>query len=179
MAEPAHSEHTEVPGKHGGFPPFEKETFPSQLFWLVITFVLLYVLMSRLALPRMGSILEARRSRIEGDLGEANKLKTSAEDTMASYEKALAEARNRAHALATETRDRLNAEAEKSRKALDDQLNVKLAEAEKTIAGTKTQAMSNVRSIAIDAAGAIIARLTGTAPAEGTVASAVDSALRR
>jgi F-type H+-transporting ATPase subunit b len=177
MAEP--TGHTEVPAGHGAFPPFQKETFPSQLFWLVIAFALLYVLMARVALPRVGSIIEARRSRIEGDLSDANRLKTSADDAMTAYEQSLAEARNRAHAIAAETRDRLNAEAEKNRKALDDQLNAKLADAERTISATKTQAMSNVRAIAIDAAGAIVARLTGTTPAETTVAGAVDGALRR
>jgi F-type H+-transporting ATPase subunit b len=176
----AENAHTEVPGGHGGgFPPFQKETFASQLFWLVIAFVLLYVLMSKLALPRVGSIIEARRARIDGDLAAANELKTSADAAMAAYEKSLAEARSRAQTIGNETRDRLNAEAEKSRKALDEQLNIKLAEAEKTIAATKTAAMSNVRSIATDAASAIVTRLTGTAPADAAVASAIDSVLKR
>jgi len=176
----AENAHTEVPGGHGGgFPPFQKETFASQLFWLVIAFVILYVLMSKLALPRVGSIIEARKSRIDGDLAAANQLKTSADAAMAAYEKSLAEARGRAQTIGNETRDRLNAEAEKSRKALDEQLNAKLAEAEKTIAATKTSAMSNVRSIATDAASAIVTRLTGTAPADAAVASAIDSVLKR
>lgn len=176
----AENAHTEVPGGHsGGFPPFQKETFASQLFWLVIAFALLYVLMSKLALPRVGSIIEARRARIDGDLAAANQLKTSADAAMAAYEKSLAEARSRAQTIGNETRDRLNAEAEKSRKALDEQLNAKLAEAEKTIAATKASAMSNVRSIATDAAGAIVTRLTGTAPADAAVASAIDSVLKR
>ena len=170
---------TEASGGHRAFPPFEKETFASQLVWLAVCFVLLYALMAKVALPRVGSVIDARRNRIEGDLGEANRLKVSAHEAMAAYEKALAEARNRAQAMAAETRDKLNADTEKSRKALEEQLNAKLAEAERTIAGTRTQAMSNVRTIAIDAAGAIVARLTGSAPAEGTVAGAVDAVLKR
>ncbi len=176
----AEKAHTEVPGGHGGgFPPFQKDTFASQLFWLVIAFALLYVLISKVALPRVGSIIDARRARIDGDLAAANQLKSSTEEAMASYEKSLVEARSRAQTIGNETRDRLNAEAEKSRKALDEQLNVKLAEAEKTIAATKTAAMTNVRSIAADATGAIVARLIGTAPAESAVASALDSVLKR
>ena len=176
----AENAHTEVPGGHsGGFPPFQKETFASQLFWLVIAFVLLYVLMSKLALPRVGAIIDARKSRIDGDLAAANQLKTSADAAMAAYEKSLVEARGRAQTIGNETRDRLNAEAEKSRKALDEQLNAKLAEAEKTIAATKTAAMSNVRSIATDAASAIVTRLIGTAPADAAVAGAIDSVLKR
>ena len=89
--------HTEVPGgKHVAFPPFNRETFASQLFWLAITFALLYLLMARFALPRVGSIIEARRSKIDSDLAAAAQLKTNAEAAMAAYEKALAEARARA-----------------------------------------------------------------------------------
>ena len=174
----ASTEHTEVPAK-GHFPPFQMDTFASQLFWLVICFALLYVLMAKLALPRVASIIDARQGRIDGDLADANRLKLSADDAMAAYEKSLAEARNRAQTIGNETRDRLNAEAEKNRKVLDEQLNAKLAEAEKTIAATKLSAMSNVRSIATDAASAIVARLIGTAPADTAVASAVDSVLKR
>jgi len=172
--------HTEVPGGHGGgFPPFQKETFASQLVWLAICFALLYLLMAKVALPRVGSIIEARRARIDGDLATANRLKLSADEAMAAYEKSLGEARNRAQAIASETRDRLNAEAEKSRKALEEQLSAKMADAEKAIAATRVQAMSNVRTIAVDAAGAIIARLTGATAPETTVAGAVDAVLKR
>lgn len=171
--------HTEVPAGHTSFPPFQKDTFASQLFWLFITFALLYVVMSKLALPRVGAIIDARRARIDGDLAAANQLKTSADTAMSAYEKSLVEARSRAQTIGNETRDRLNAEAEKSRKALDEQLNGKLAEAEKTIAATKASAMGNVRSIAADATSAIVARLIGTVPAETTVAGAVDSVLKR
>jgi F-type H+-transporting ATPase subunit b len=172
------STHTEVPGKPG-FPPFQKDTFASQLFWLVITFVLLYVVVARVALPRVGATIDARRSRIDGDLSQANSLKVEADEQMAAYEKALAEARTRAQTIAAETRDRLNVEAEKRRKALDDALNTKLAEADKAIAATKERAMSNVRGIAADAASAIVAKLTGVTPAEGAVANAVDAVLKR
>jgi len=175
MAEQAH---TEVPEGHGGFPPFQSETFPSQLFWLVVTFVILYAVMAKVALPRVGAIIEARRARIDGDLAEANRLKAGADEAMAGYEKTLADARARAQTIAHETRERLNAEAERKRKALDDQLNAKLADAEKAIAVTRTQAMASVRGIAVDAAGAIVARLTGSTPAEAAVAGAVDGALK-
>jgi F-type H+-transporting ATPase subunit b len=175
----ADNAHTEAPGGHGGFPPFQKDTFASQLVWLAVTFVLLYVVMAKVALPRVGSIIDARRARIDADLAKANQLKLGAGQAMAAYEKALSDARGRAQTLAAETRDRLNADAEKARKVVEDQLNHKLVDAEKTIAATKTQAMSNVRTIAIDAAGAIVARLTGSAASEGAVAGAVDAVLKR
>ena len=76
MAEKKTSAHTEAPGGHkAAFPPFEKETFASQLVWLAITFVLLYVLMARVALPRIGGIFAARAKRIADDLAQAQRLR--------------------------------------------------------------------------------------------------------
>ena len=177
MATNAHTEH---PG--GGkpqFPPFNKETFASQLVWFVIFFIALYVLIGRFAIPRIGGIIEARRNRVEGDLAEATRLKEQSDAALKSYEKSLADARNRAQTLANETRDKLNAEAEEARKKLENELNSKLAEAEKTIAATKTAAMANVRGIAVDTASAIVQRLIGTAPSGSAVEAAVADALKR
>jgi len=180
MAEPAHTTstgHTE--GGHGAFPPFQSQTFASQLVWLAIAFVLLYVLMAKLALPRVGAIIEGRRKHIEDDISEAGQLKTKSDEAAAAYEKALADARSRAQAIANDTRERQAAEAEVRRKALEDQLNVKLADAEKTIAATKQAAMANVRGIAEDAARAIVERLIGTAPTDKAVADAVSDVLKQ
>ena len=172
--------HTEVPGGHKTpFPPFNKETFASQLLWFAILFILLYLLMSRIALPRVGGILAARRERIEGDLQAAQRLKGDLDAELASYEKALAEARARAQVIANETRDRLNAEADQRRKGLEHDLNARLAEAEKVIAATKQAALANVRGIAIETTAAIVERLIGRAPAADAVATAVDAALER
>ena len=180
MAEPTHTASTEHPaqGGHGGFPPFQSQTFASQLVWLAIAFVLLYVLMAKLALPRVASIIESRQKRIEDDLADASRLKGESDAAVAAYEKALADARNRAQAIATETRERQAAEAEARRKTLESELNTKLAEAEKTIAATKQAAMGNVRGIAEDATRAIVERLIGEAPNEKTVAAAVADALK-
>ena len=132
--------HTEVPGGHKGvFPPFNKETFPTQLTWLGITFILLYVMMAKVALPRIGSILEERRGHIDGAIAEAERFKSDSEAAVAAYEKALAEARGKAHAIAGATRDKLNAEADERRKAIEAQLALKLAAAETTIADDQGQ----------------------------------------
>jgi F-type H+-transporting ATPase subunit b len=167
-------------GGHGPFPPFDKQTFPSQLLWLTVTFVALYLLMSRIALPRIDSILERRAQRISGDLAEASRLKGLSDAAIAAYEKSLAEARARAQALLNESRQRQAAEAEAARKALDATLNARIAEAESRIAETKSAAMVNVRGIATEAAAAIVERLIGVAPASReVVAAAVAEALKR
>src|SRR5262249_15062009 len=171
--------HTEVPGEHkGAFPPFNPQTFASQLFWLVVTFVLLYVIMAKVALPRVGAIIAHRQKRIADDFAEAEQSKAKSDAAIEAYEKALADARARAQAIANETRERQAAEAAATRKRLQDQLNVKLAEAEKTIAATKQKAMTNVHGIAADAAKAIVERLIGVAPANSAVEAAVADTLK-
>ena len=173
--------HTEVPadGHKGAFPPFERDTFASQLVWFAVLFVALYLIMAKVALPRVGGILAQRRQRIEDDLKAAQRLREESDAELTAYEKALAAARGRAQTIANETRDKLNAEADRARKVLEDELNAKLAESEKTIAATKQAALANVRGIAIDATAAIVERLIGSAPTGKVVARAVDSVLKR
>jgi F-type H+-transporting ATPase subunit b len=171
--------HTEANGGHKApFPPFQKETFASQLVSLLVAFVALYLIVSRIALPRVGGVIDARQNAIEGDLAAAQKLKDESDGALKAYESELAAARSRAQAISAETREKLNAAAEAQRKTLEDQLSVKLADAEKTIAATRQAAMSNVRGIAADAAAAIVQRLTGVLPDGNTVDSAVDASLK-
>jgi F-type H+-transporting ATPase subunit b len=178
MAEPA--AHTEVPSEgHPTFPPFQRDTFASQLVWLAITFVVLYALVAKLALPRVGGIFAARRERIEADMAQAQRVRGDADAALAAYEKALADAHSRGQSIASETHTRLTAEGEARRKTLEAELNAKLAEAEEAIAATKQAAMANVRGIATEAAAAIVERLIGTTPPEPAVAAAVDDALKR
>ncbi len=146
------------------FPPLDATTFAPQLFWLVVTFVLLYALLSRLTLPRIGQVMEERRERINRDLREAERLKVETDAALKTYEAAHAEARGRAQAIAKETRDRLAAEAEAARHKVDAELNAKLAATEQQIAETKTRALAGVNQIAADTAGAIVAKLIGQDP---------------
>jgi len=172
------SAHTTADGGKAPFPPFESHTFASQLVWLAISFVVLYVIVSRLALPRVGNILAARQKAIADDLAAAQKLRDESDNALKAYETELANARNKAQAIGAETRDKLNAQSEQERKTLEDRLAVKLAEAEKTIAGTRAAAMSNVREIASDAATTIVHQLTGVQPDAKAVETAVDASLR-
>jgi F-type H+-transporting ATPase subunit b len=171
--------HTEVPGGGHKFPPLQIETYASQLIWLTLAFVALYLLMSRVALPRIGSIIEDRRQRIASDFAEAERLKAESDAALAAYEKSLTDARGRAQALANETREREAKAAESARKTLDAKLNTQIAEAEKTIAARRLAAMTNVKGIAVDAAAAIVQRLTGSAPASRDVEAAVVDVLKR
>lgn len=166
--------------EHGrGFPPFDSHSFPSQLLWLAVTFIALYLLMARVALPHIGSILEQRRQRIAGDLAQAQRLKDQSDAAIAAHEQALREARSRAQTLANETRAKAAAEAAARRKEVDVKLALHVSEAEKAIAASRAAAMTNVRAIAGEAASAIIERLIGAAPPQQEVDEAVQSVLNR
>ncbi|WP_375458791.1 F0F1 ATP synthase subunit B' [uncultured Enterovirga sp.] len=161
-----------------GFPPFQAETFAGQLIWFAIAFGLLYYVMSKLTLPKIGAILKDRQERIRRDLDEAQGLRDQSHVAEAAYEQSLAEARASSKAIAQETRNRLTAETETRRKALEADLAEKLAAAEATIRSGTEAAMSNVRSIASEAASAIVERLTGRAPDPNAVESALERTLR-
>jgi F-type H+-transporting ATPase subunit b len=180
MAEPTNlTTGQHVPSaEHKSFPPFDPQTFGSQLFWLVIVFAALYVLMSKLALPRIGSILENRRQHREADLAAAEQLRQKSDEAMMAHEKALADAHARAQAVANEMQQKQAAQSEALRKTLETDLNGRIAAAEKSIAETRAKAMANVQGIAGDAAAAIVERLTGTAPAGNEVSAAVAQVLK-
>jgi F-type H+-transporting ATPase subunit b len=165
--------HTEAPAGHSTFPPFQSEYFPSQLFWLVVSFVLLYALMARVALPRIGSIFNERGRLIGDDIKAADELKERANAAHAAYEKALADARARAQSIAGETRAQQAAETEAAQKRLEAELHQRLAAADQSIAATRNAAMGHVHTIAADTAAAIVERLIGKTPAAQEIAAAL------
>jgi F-type H+-transporting ATPase subunit b len=163
--------------EHGAFPPFDPATFGSQLLWLAITFGLLYFLMSRVALPRIGSILENRSNRIAGDLAEAGRLKEETDAAIAAYEQALAEARQNAHGIAQKARDAAKAELDAHRARLEADLQERLEAADRRIAEVKSRALAEVDAIARDAADAIVETLAGTPDNKAEIARSVETSL--
>jgi len=169
---------TGVPSEHNGggvFPPFDSSTFASQLLWLAITFGLFYLLMAKVALPRISSILEVRSDRIAQDLDEANRLKEESDAAIAAYEQELAEAKSRAHTIAQEARDEAKAEVEAKRAGIETDLAAKIADAEDRIAGIKKKAMGEVGAIAEATTEALVSELLGGKVTKADIASAVKS----
>jgi F-type H+-transporting ATPase subunit b len=166
-------------GEKAAFPPFDASTFAGQLFWLAITFGVLYWLMSKIALPRVGAILEERADTISRDLDNAAQMQAKAEETAKAYETALTEARKNAQGIAQASRDAGAKASEERRHAVEAELSAKMAKAETTIADTKTKAMKNVRGLGSEVAVAIVEKLTGKAPSATEASEAVDQVLAR
>ncbi len=157
-------------------PQFDPAVWSPQLVWLAISFVVLYLLMSRVALPRVAQVLEEREFRINESLRKAEALKEQAEDAVAAYEKMMADARAKAQEQIRSVRERAAEEAADRNAELTERLSAHIAEAEARIAKAREDAVANVRDIAVDVAEAVIARLIGKADAR-SVAGAVDTVL--
>lgn len=170
-------EGTQVPAEHsGGFPPFDTTTFPSQIFWLTITFAFLFIVMWRVAVPRIGGAITARKDRLTDDLSTAEQHRRDAEAASAAYETALAEARQHAQKLANENRERINAEVATARQQAEAEAAAEMQKAETRIAATRDEARSHVTRAAQDAAAAIVTRLTGETVSADDAAKAVRAA---
>lgn len=161
---------TEAAGE-GVFPPFDPATFPSQLLWLAITFGALYLLMSKVALPRIGGILEDRNGLIDADLAAADASRQKTDAAIAAYEKALAEAKSKAQGIATETRDQIQADLAAKRSAVEADLTAKVTAAEQRISATKAEALTHVDEIASETAQTVVSQLVGDVPADSVRAA--------
>jgi F-type H+-transporting ATPase subunit b len=163
----------------GGLPQLDLTRFPPQLFWLAVTFLLLYLLMSKLALPQVSDILRSREEKIAGDLSQADQLNREADAALKGYEQALAEARAKATEIAAQTRATIQADADARQAEAEARLSAQAAEAEASIRATRDQALSQVREIATDTAVAVVARLLGTQPDGASIDQAVGEELSR
>jgi len=163
----------------GGMPQldFANPLTTAQVVWLAIIFVVLYLLLSRWALPQVGAVLEMRASRIQGDLQAAHAAKASADAAVAELTAATREAQATAQAEINTAVTAANAAAAAQAATLNARLEKQLAEAEQRIAAARASAMGALRNVATDTASAVVTRLVGSAPAAGAVEQAVDAAL--
>ncbi len=158
-------------------PQLDVSTFSAQLFWLAVWFVILYVLMAKIGLPRIAVAIEARRQRREDDLARAQRLKSEAEAVSADFQRTMSAARAEAQAVIKEASDRLAAEAAERQRALTTALAEQIETAERRIAASKDQALTEMRGIAIDVGQSVVEKLTGSPPNAAKLTAAVDSVL--
>ncbi|MEO1250769.1 MAG: F0F1 ATP synthase subunit B' [Pseudomonadota bacterium] len=156
-----------------GLPQLDPTWWPSQLFWLALTFGVLYWLMSSRFLPAIGGAIEERRDRIADDLDQAAEFKHQADEAEAGYNKSLADAKAKAQAIAADTRAEMDAEISEMQSEADEKLQGKLEAAEARIAEMKAEASQKVEAAAADAARAIVETLIDEAPTEEAVSRAV------
>ena len=164
-------------GGGGSLPQLDVATYPSQLFWLLLSFVALYLLLSKVALPRVSEILESRQERIDNDLAKAQQLRDEAATVQAAYEASLAETRTKAQGVVRAANADIAAhlaarEEEASRKSAE-----ALQAAETRIAEASAAALNNIRDVAAEVAGQAVTKLIGVDIAAASVNAAVDQAM--
>ncbi|MBV7394959.1 F0F1 ATP synthase subunit B' [Mameliella sediminis] len=164
-------------GSAVGMPQLCGDWIGNQVFWLVITLVVIYFVLARIALPRIAAVLAERQGTITNDIAAAEDLKRKAEEAEAAYDKALADARAEAQTIAQKARDEIKAGLDDALAKADAEIAAKAAESEKAIAEIRDSAMAHVETVAKDTAGAIVAALGGSAD-DAKIAAAVDAQLK-
>lgn len=150
-------------------------TFPSQIFWLIVTFIVLFVFLRFVALPRIASVLEARREQVEGDLDRAAQLKKEADEMLAEYEAAIADGRAQAQAVVRRAGDEMKDKAQTSQAELAGRLAAQIKEAEANIDQARADAMSNIQSVSADVVQSVADRLIGLKVDGKTASDAVQA----
>lgn len=159
-------------------PQLDPEFFLTQIVWLAVSFTVLYLILWRVALPRVAAVLETRQDKIDDDLEKAARLKTEAEAALAAYEKTLSDARSEAQTALRNAAAELANEAAKRHGELSERLNREIKAGEDRIAAAKKQAVGSIASIAADAATRATERLVGRAPDAKAVETAVAASLK-
>lgn len=168
-----HAAETSAPG----MPQLDFSTYGNQIFWLLVTLVIIYFVLSRVALPRIAAILAERQGTITNDIAAAEDLKAKAKAAEEAYEKALADARTEAQGIAAQARAEIQAELDVAIAKADAEIAAKTAESEKAIAEIRAGAMEAVRQVAKDAGEEIVAAMGGKADAKA-IAAAVDERMK-
>ncbi|SMX23289.1 F0F1 ATP synthase subunit B' [Boseongicola aestuarii] len=171
------TETTEAAGAAPGMPQLDFTTFPNQIFWLVITLVVIYMVLSRVALPRIASVLAERQGTITNDIAAAEELKQKAAEAEAAYDKALADARAEAGRIGAETKAEVQAEIDAAIRKADAEIAARTAESEVKIAEIRDGATAAVREVAKDAAEAVVAAM-GVDVDKAAIAAAVDARVK-
>lgn len=155
----------------GGMPQLDFSTFGNQIFWLMVTLVVIYFVLSRIALPRIASVLAERQGTITGDIAAAEALKAKAVEAEEAYNKALADARAEAQNIVAKTKQDMQAELAEAMKQADAQIAEKTAESEKAITEIRANALSSISDVATDTAEALVSALGGKADAKSIKAA--------
>lgn len=161
----------------GGLPQLDLTTFPSQIFWLAVTCVVLFQLMNKVALPRIASVLEERADAIADDLDRAEEFKRKAAEAEEAYNQALADARAKAQGIAGEARAEIQKDVDAALAKADAEISARTAESEKRIREVRDSAKAAVAEVANDTAAAVIEAVMPEALDAKAVKAAVQARL--
>jgi len=172
----AETPHSEADAASAGLPQFAFETFTGQIFWLILTFGIMYILLSRVILPKIDRGLTDRGTRIADDLDEASRMQQQAEQAEKDYNQAVADAKAKAHNIAEATRKSVDAEIAAEVEAAEAEFTAKQIDADERIRKIKSAAMAKIDDVAVDTVGAIVSRIAGVNVSAARVKTAISGA---
>jgi F-type H+-transporting ATPase subunit b len=160
-----------------GMPQLDFTTFPNQIFWLLVTLVVIFLALRLVALPRIGGVLSLRKSQIAGDLAAAEELKQKAVDAEKAYNAALVSARAEAGKIVAAAKADIQADLNAAIARADAEIAAKSAESAKRIDDIRASAEEVVAAVARDTASELVVALGGAADAKA-IAAAVTARLK-
>ncbi|KIN65304.1 ATP synthase subunit b [Sulfitobacter noctilucae] len=160
-----------------GMPQLCFDWWGNQIFWLVLALIAIYLILSRVALPRIGAVLAERTGTITNDIAAAEDLKAKAVEAEAAYDKALLDARAEAQRIVADAKAEIKGDLDVAIAKADAEIAAKSAESEKAIADIRASALENVAVVAKDTAKEIVAALGGKADAK-TINAAVTARMK-
>jgi F-type H+-transporting ATPase subunit b len=178
MADATHGAGHGAEAASGGMPQLDFSTFPSQIFWLLVSLGVLYYVITKVALPRIAGAIEDRHDAIEDDLDRAAEFKRRAGDAEKAYEAALAAAKAKAQAIAAAARADIQKDLEKAMAKADAEIAARSAEAEKRLAEIRAAAADSVAAVARETALALTDALAPGLADRTAVEAAVDARMR-
>jgi len=161
-----------------GMPQLDFSTFPNQIFWLIVTLVVLYLVLSRIALPRIATVLSERHGAIQRDLDKAEEMKRSAIEAENTYNKALADARAKANDIVNEAKSEIQKDLDKAIAKADLEIAAKAVESEKAISAIRDSAVQSVEEVANITANNIVDAILPEAADTKTIKAAVAARLK-
>ncbi len=180
MASETHETVSACVDSHGGavgMPQLCSEWMGNQIFWLVVTLVVIFFILSRIALPRIAAVLAERQGAITNDLATAEDLKAKAVEAEEAYNKALADARVEAQNIIAATKAEIKAELDEATAKADAEIAAKAAEGEKVIAEIRANALESIKEVAKDTTKELVAAMGVKADAR-SVTAAVNARLK-
>jgi F-type H+-transporting ATPase subunit b len=167
------TEGTEAPASSGGLPQFDPQWWPGQIVWFSVIFLVVFLLMRFVFVPKIGGTIAEREGRIDADIAQARALRDQADAQAAEADAEMAAARAGAQRVASEARDAAKAEIAAGLAAEEAKVAESLAAAEARIRAARAEAMGHVESIAHETAAAIVERLTGSPASEAELGAAL------
>ena len=166
-------------GESGGMPQLNPEFWFSQIFWLIIAFGLLFIVLSKLILPKISANLETRKSQILENIGAAEKQREESENKIKEYEKIILDSKNEAKNYFSKAREQILKDIDKKKEALKNEINEEISKVEKEIVDLKNKSPDKINKIAIETSSDLVKQLIGVEVNNSSISAIVKDISRK